>query len=118
MIVYFNNCHGYDHASAYGNGAFYDLNIVGLQATKANNLRIGQQCIVATPTKDDQIVFNRFSFLLESVMPDETGTPWRVFFGEFVKSDILSKRDAARDALYSAFFDKNGHFKRQSVIQM
>jgi hypothetical protein len=51
-------------------------------------------------------------------MPDKTGTPWRVFFGELVKSDILSKRDAAHDALYSAFFDKNGHFKRQSVIQM
>jgi tetratricopeptide (TPR) repeat protein len=32
----------------YGSGAFYDLYPTGFQATKANNLTAGQQCIVAT----------------------------------------------------------------------
>lgn len=117
MIVYFNNCHGRDHARMYGNGAFYDLDTVGLQATKINYLSVGQHCIVATPTKDSQIVFSWFSFLHETVMPDDKGIPCRVFFGRFMKSDIRSKGDAAQEGFYSTFFDKNGNFKRISVIQ-
>ena len=46
MIIFFNNCHGDDYTH-YGSGAFYDLNITGFQATKATNLSVGQQCIVA-----------------------------------------------------------------------
>lgn len=117
MIVYLNNCKRYEHEKIYGSGAFYDLNTVGFQATQANNLSVGQQCIVATPKNDGQIVFSWYSFLRESVKPDDTGTPWRVFFGKFIKSDKLSKGAAARNGLYSQFFDKNGNFKRRSVIQ-
>jgi hypothetical protein len=117
MIIFLNNCHGDDYAGIYGSGAFYDLNTYGIQATKATNISVGQQCIVAAPARDDQIIFRWFSFLNETVKPDKSGKPCRVFFGKFIKSDTLLKRDAARDALYSAFFDKNGHFKRQSVIQ-
>jgi len=117
MIVYFNNCHGRDHARMYGNGAFYDLYTVGLQATKATNLSVGQQCIVAAPATGGEIVFHWFSFLHETEKPDKSGKPWRVFFGKFIKSETLLKTEAARDSLYSAFFDRNCHFKRQSVIQ-
>ena len=116
MIIFFNNCHGDDYTH-YGGGAFYDLNITGFQATKATNLSVGQQCIVAVPATGSEIVFHWFSFLHETVKPDKSGKPWRVFFGKFIKSETLLKKEAARTSLYSAFFDRNGHFKRQSVIQ-
>jgi hypothetical protein len=117
MIVYFNNCRGREHARMFGRGAFYDLDTTGFQATKANNLGVGQKCIVAAPADDGQIVFSWYSFLRETVKPDDEGHPCRVFFGKFIKSDTLSKGDAACNGLYSTFFNKDGNFKRQSVIQ-
>jgi hypothetical protein len=117
MIVYLNNCQGRNHVELFGKDAFYDLYTTGLQASKATNLSVGQQCIVATPADDGQIVFSWYSFLRETVKPDDKGDSCRVFLGKFIKSDTLSKRDAARDGLYSTFFDKNGNFKRHSVLQ-
>lgn len=117
MIVYFNNCNRREHERIFGSGAFYDLDTVGYQATKANNLSVGQQCIVATPESDGQIAFRWYKFWREAVKPDDEGHPCRVFFGKPIKSDKLSKGDAARDGIYSTFFDKNGNFKRHSVIQ-
>jgi hypothetical protein len=40
-----------------------------------------------------------------------------VFFGKFIKSDTLSKADAAHDSLYSIFFKKNGDFKNHAVLK-
>lgn len=118
MIIYLNNCRGRDHTEKYGSAAFYDLNTVGRQATKANNLSVGQQCIVATRANDGQIVFSWYSFLRETDMIDEEDKiQYRVFFGKFIKSETLSQGEAAREGLYSTFFDKNGNFKRHSVIQ-
>ena len=117
MIVYFNNCSGRQHARMYGSGAFYDLYSTGFQATKANNLTPGQQCIVATPAKDGRIDFDWYAFKHETIKPDDTGTPCRVFFGNLIRSETRSKGDAARDGFYSTFFDKNGNFKRHSVLQ-
>jgi hypothetical protein len=118
MIVYFNNCRGYDHAKDYHDepGAFFDLKTVGYQTNKANNLSVGQQCIVATPADDGQIVFSWYSFLREKKKP-YGGKDYRVFFGKFIKSDTLSKADAAHDSLYSIFFKKNGDFKNHAVFQ-
>jgi hypothetical protein len=93
------------------------LNTTGPQLTQVPILSVGQQCIVAEPASGGQIVFSLFSFLSEKQETDKSGKTFRVLFGKFIKSDTLLKNDAARDALYSAFFDKNGHFKRQSVIQ-
>lgn len=117
MLVYFNNCNGRDHKRIFGDGALYDLDTVGHQATKANNLSPGQQCIVATPESDGQIAFRWYKLSREAVKPDGEGHPCRVFFGKCVKTDRLSKGSAARDGTYSTFFDKNGNFKRHSVIQ-
>jgi hypothetical protein len=118
MIGYCHNCKGRPHATMYkNNDAFYDLNTVGTHETKANNLSVGQQCVVATRASDRQIVFSWHSFLHETVMKDKDDIPCRVFFGKFIKSDTRSKGDAAREGLYSMFFDKNGNFKRHSVIQ-
>ena len=107
MIVYFNNCKGREHAMIFGSGAFYDLDTVGFQANKANNLKVGQECIVAKPTKDNQIAFQWFSFSYETIMLDNTNKPCRVLFGKFIKSDIRLKLDAAREGIYLPFFDKN-----------
>jgi hypothetical protein len=117
MMVYFNNCNGREHERIFGSGAFYDLATIGYQATKATNLSVGQQCIVATLAKDGKIVFTWYKFLREVVKQDDEGNSCRAFFGNRIRSNTLSKADAARDGLYSAFFDKNGNFKRQSVIQ-
>jgi hypothetical protein len=116
MIVYLINCKRYEHEKIYGSGAFYDLKTTDLQATQANNLNVGQQCVVATPANNGQIVFSWYSFPRETVMPYK-GTPYRVFFGKLIKSDTLSKADAAREGLYSTFFNKNGHFKQISALQ-
>ena len=117
MIVYLSNCKGRDHIGLFGKDAFYDLDTTGPQATKANNLRVGQQCIVATPADNGQVAFNWYSFSWENIKQDKEGNTYRVFFGKLIKSDTLLKRAAARDGLYSAFFDKNGNFKRGSVFQ-
>ena len=116
MIIYFNNCRGYDHAGIYGPDAFFDLKTEGYQKNKAKNLDVGQQCIVATPADDGQIVFSWHSFLYEAIRSYE-GKDYRVFFGKFIKSHTLSKVDAAHDSFYSIFFKKNGDFKNHSVFQ-
>jgi len=115
MIVFLNNCQGHDY-SHYGSGAFYDLKTTGPQADHVPILNGGQQCVVAEPAAQGQIIFSWFTFHNEKET-DISGKTLRVLFGKLIKSDTLLKKDAARDALYSAFFDKNGHFKRQSVIQ-
>jgi len=117
MRVFFNNCSGRDHVKLYGQGAFYDLDTTGRQSTQAKNLDVGQECVVATPATDGQITFSRFSFLHEEIKPDDIGSPCRVFFGPLLGSETLLKAEAAGNSPYSAFFNKNGHFKRHSVIE-
>src|SRR5215216_2070487 len=106
-MLYFNNSQGREHARIYGNDAFYDLDTSGRHSSLATHLEVGEQCIVATPASDGQIVFTWFSFKREDVKPDDTGHLCRVFIGERLKSDTLSKSIAARDSRYSNFFDKN-----------
>jgi hypothetical protein len=118
MIIYFNNCRGRDYTRIYKkNGIFYDLKTVGIQANQVPGLRVGQECIVAAPATNGQVNFSWFSFLYEDPLTDETGARNRVLFGDLIKSESLSKEKAARHSVYSAFFDKNGHFKRRSVIK-
>ncbi len=116
FVVYFNNCRDRDHVALFGSGAFYDLSTTGVQATKATNLQIGQECVVATTAPEDNVTFSWYSFLREDVMSDDRGIDCRVFFGKFVSSETLSKVAATRDTRYSAFFDVKGNFKRQSVV--
>jgi len=111
MIVYFNNCQGKNHR-LYGKDAFYDLWATDSRAT---NLSAGQECIVATKAKNGDITFSWFSLSHEAPNRYE-GRPSRVFYGDFIKSHTYSKAEAARTEPYSTFFDKNGNFKRQSVV--
>ena len=117
-MYFFNNCVGRNYVSVYGiPDAFYDLYSTGFQGSKARHIHPGDTCVVATAVNTHQIRFTHFRLARVEVRPCEDGTPARVFCGSVVKSETVSKGDAARDGLYSVFFDKNGNFKRQSVLQ-
>jgi len=117
MAYLFNNCHNRQHAAMYGSGAFYDLDTTGFQATLANNLPVGETCVVASVEPTGEITFDWYKFLRETVKPDNTGTPCRAFFGDHFKTETLSRRDAKCDGMYSRFFDINGNFKPHSVLR-
>ena len=113
----FNNCHNRQHVAMYGNGAFYDLNTTGFQATLANNLPVDETCVVASRGAMDNITFDWYKFVREGVKRDNTGTPCRAFFGKHFKTETLARGKATRDGIYSRFFDINGNFKRRSVLR-
>jgi hypothetical protein len=116
MPIFCNNCRRRDHIALFGEGAFYDLNREGRQATMATNLRPGDECVVATPDGDGDIVFNWFSFSHEAIMRDDEGDDVRVLFGKWLRSETLSRSDAAGLEPYSVFFNVKRHFKRMSII--
>jgi hypothetical protein len=118
MPRFFNNCRCRDHASLYGPDAFYDLNLTGLQATKARDIAKGDECVVATPDGNGNIVFAWLTFTRQDLRPNPTanGERVRVFYGTHVRSKRLTKTAAARTQPYAIFFDKRGNFKHPSVI--
>ena len=63
----FNNCRNRQHVAMYGNGAFYDLNTTGFQATLANNLPVGETCVVASLGPMDNVTFDWYRFVRETV---------------------------------------------------
>lgn len=116
----FNNCHSRPHAQLYGAGAFYDLNQFGAQANMATDLQPGQHCCVATPLENDGIEFGWFCFSEVRLMPDpdDPSSIVRVFFGEGLGSERLSRAEAIETEPYADFFNVNGHFKRLSAIRL
>jgi hypothetical protein len=117
-IYYLSNCNGRRHARMYGPGAFYDLDVEGHQAKLATDITNGQKCVVATPTKNRDIAFEWFVLSRIVIQPDDEDVRCRVFFGERIDEETLSKTDAARHPLYKIFFDKNGNFKHgHSVLR-
>jgi hypothetical protein len=90
----FNNCRNRRHAAMYGSGAFYDLNTTGFQATLANNLPMGEVCVVASRDPMGHITFVWYKFLRERIRADDTGTPCRAFFGNRFKTETLSHSQA------------------------
>jgi hypothetical protein len=117
-MFFFNNCRDRDYPSIYGiDDAFYDLQETGDQAKKATTFRPGDEGIVATGIGSGRVRFASVRLARVEKRPDEKGKIERVFCGPTLQSETLSKGDAARDAQYSVFFDKNGNFKRQSVLE-
>jgi hypothetical protein len=115
-MYFLNNRKAFDHAKDYGiPDAFFDLATTGFQATQATHLGPGETCIVAKTEKDGRIRFTWYSFSRVEIKQWQ-GVPQRVFCGPVKKSETVSKGDAARDPLYSIFFNKNGDFKRRSVL--
>ena len=115
-VVYFNNCYNRDHVALFGSGAFFDLGTTGRQGTQARNLHPGQTCVVAERANDNQIVFEWYSFNQEALLPDEQGTPDRVFYGRLFASETLAKEVAADSERYAGLFKNNGDFKSGSVF--
>ena len=113
-----NNRRRRDHPKLYGSNAFYDLDLSGPQAMMALDLGAGDECVVATPANDDNVIeFNWFRFSHEDRRPNENGVEVRVLFGEFLRSEQLDRTKATETEPYSKFFNVRGHFKRPSVIK-
>ncbi|MDE0034883.1 MAG: hypothetical protein OXU75_17390 [Deltaproteobacteria bacterium] len=117
MPVLLNNCRRRDHFALYGPDAFYDLHSTGQHATMLRQLRAGDECVVATPACDNCIIFNWFAFRYEKEIPDENGVKFRVFFGQYLRSEGLDKIKATKTEPYGNFFDIIGRFKQRSVIE-
>jgi hypothetical protein len=118
-VVYFNNCKNREHERIFGPGAFYDLNVIGIQASQAVGLQPGQECVVATTAPDDHVTFTWYSFFRERQLRERDSkdrTRYRVFFGDALLAETFSKEDAAADPRYHPFFNVKGHFKQQSTI--
>ena len=114
----FNNCRNRDHKQRYGTKAFYDLNTTGHQATLANDLQRGDQCIVASVPTRRRVKFDWYRFTREEVRPCDTDHRWRVLFGVPIRSVTLTRTAAINDGLYANFFDKLGRFKQRSVLRI
>jgi hypothetical protein len=100
VMFFLNNCKTFDHAKEYGIAdAFFDLATTGFQASQATHLSPGETCVVATREEDGRIRFTWYSFSRVEIKSYK-GMPSRVFCGPPIKSETLSKADAARDGLY------------------
>jgi len=114
-VVYFNNCKNRDHATIFGEGAFFDLVATGPQARMALNLSIDQKCVVASNPTGSQVVFGWYALTSEEVLLDGD-TECRVFFGTLLSTETMTKSKAAQTKRFAAFFNVNGYFKRPSAI--
>src|SRR5258705_2949696 len=112
MSIYFNNCRGKDHQALYGKKAFYDL-----YATQRgpNYLTEGDECIVASRSKDGQVTFSYHTYSHESA-GTYGGKPCRVFQGKLIKTmGPFSQKVASR--IEPVFFNKLGHFNQWVVLE-
>ena len=122
----FNNSRKRNHVLLYGKEAFFDLETSGPQAKVADRLTreliVGETCIVATPdisydTTCD-VTFDSYRFSRAAVKPDpERSVPCNAYFGKLSKTETMSRHEAMKHAVYSQFFNINGHFKRPSVMR-
>jgi hypothetical protein len=116
MPHYLNNCVNRDHRHLFGPDAFYDLDTSGSQATKQAGFRPGDYCVVASQPQPDLVRFAWYKFTGFLLAVDDKQVSVRVLQGTFEKETSMSKAEAAADKYYRPFFDKNGNFKRQSVL--
>ncbi|MCC7336832.1 MAG: hypothetical protein IT422_17205 [Pirellulaceae bacterium] len=119
MTTYFNNCRGRRHETFYGKGAFFDLNTTGLQAKMAVGLKRGEECVVASYNNDGAVAFDWWEFSREALEPDpdDATAQVRVFYGKRTRSVRISKAKAAKTKDYKIFFNRDGNFKRPSVVK-
>ncbi len=116
-MIYFNNCQKRPHSVIYEReDAIFDLNTT-THKKKARNITAGAECIVAIPSRNGEIDFNWYRFKGLDHLPDREGDVCRVIFGDFIKSETLSKHDGAHHPLYSNLFNKREHFKQVSVLE-
>ena len=118
-IVLFNNCSGRDHVDVYScDTAFFDLNTTGRQSNQAKDLPVGQTCVVlqkALPNAELQ--FDTYKLDAEQIMTDKyTDDEARVFCGEHIGSETMSRSNAISHEIYSALFDVIKRVKQTSAV--
>jgi hypothetical protein len=94
-LIFFNNCKGTDHVRIYEDTrAFYDLGADGPQAKLANDLLVGQQCVVCgKPDAKNVVSFGWYSLTDEYVATDrEKDLECRVFAGDHILTESLPKK--------------------------
>lgn len=117
MIVLFNNCHGRKHAELFGSGAFFDLGMKVAHRRQLPAILPGTECIVVGVDRGGDLEFGHYSFSREEPRPVGQRTV-RVFFGDLLRSEVMSKNDACTREPYAQFFDRNGNFKRLSALRV
>ena len=116
MTHYLNNCKNRDHVGIFGDDAFYDLDTIGPQASLKPDIRTRDYCVVVSQPEGENLLFTWFKFASFRYAADKTGNVCQVFCGVFEKSEQVPRAEAPQHKYYRPFFDKNGHFKRQSVL--
>ncbi len=127
---YLNNLKNRQHTQLFGDGAFFDLDADGYQGNlithmsadrsivtfnngvclnKGDAVQVYTYGIDQGPVANRSVVFNHYIFKL---IQDLGGA--RVFIGESKAEECLSRQKAQE--IYSGLFDRNGNFKRGSVI--
>lgn len=111
-LVYFNNSHGADHAEIYSMpDAFFDLS-----ATRHANLVVGlpegQECVVVEETDAQEMLTFGWYFLKEEI---QTKDGIRIFTGQHIRSEKMTRSSARKHKVYKKFFNVNGHLKRASA---
>ena len=117
MTVLLNNCHGRDHRKLFGPQAFYDLDIKAAHRRQLPGVVRGTECIVAGPEKDGAIEFGFYTFSCEALMPDKRRYV-RVLFGDFVRTETLTREEARKKRPFSLLFTSKGHFKQLSALRV
>ena len=86
----------------YGKGAFYDLTTTGFQATLANNVPVGETCIVASLDAMGDVTFDWYRFMRETVKADNYGCALPRFFRQALQDrDAFTQRRNTRRNLFA-----------------
>ena len=135
MTIFFNNCWNKDHIDIYNSGnstvgevPFYDfyLDEKFYGYKYMSQLQPGDECIVACYDNDEDeleahVLFEHYEFVRREIQKpydDDNEKDSVVFFGCLKRTEPhIRKPDAAKHPLYAKFFDRNGNFKRLSVMQ-
>ncbi|MCW8108899.1 DUF3883 domain-containing protein [Alteromonas ponticola] len=117
-LVLLNNSRRRDHESLFGNGAFYDLDVIGGQSKYLTEISYGQICVVAhfkdIRTKN-VVVFSWYKFESIKYLIDDKNTKVRAFFGILLYEDEYYYHGLNEHIIYGELFNKNSVFKQVSV---
>lgn len=117
-MYFLNNCRNRQHQTLFGNDAFFDFGAHGTQEKLANDIQIGDACVVASyDEKNREIVnFSWFTYSKQDTVIDDKEVLCRVFRGDQQKLVSMPKAQASKHSEYSCFFDKLGRFKQVSIV--
>lgn len=106
------------HQEYFGPDAFYDLDQAGAQATAMSKVRSGEYYVVLKREDEERLRFDWWRCKGTRLMPNPTspGVTVNVLYGDFVKTEVLTKKEAFEGSMYRDAFNKNGGLKRGVTI--